>query len=172
VPTRVPSPTATLAPTTAVRAPPTAVPPTAAPPGVAALAADPAEQAIFAEINRRRSELGLPQFTPAPALFAAAHRHSQDQSAAGFFGHTGTDGSDAGARMRAAGYNWANWGEAVARSKPGDIAGVVQALLDSPAHRDILFTTSFTEGGAGVAYSPEGIPYWTIDVANPRGLTY
>jgi uncharacterized protein YkwD len=134
----------------------------------AALSVDPAEQAAFDELNRRRSELGLAALRPVATLFASAHIHSQDMAAARFFGHTGTDGSDAGARMRAAGYNWANWGEAVARSKPGDIGGVVQALLGSPPHREILFSGAFTDGGVGVSYSPEGVPYWTFDVANPR----
>lgn len=162
-PTSVPAPTRTPAPT--------AIPPTPAPQVVsaAAMAIDPAEYAVFAEVNRRRVEIGLPELRPAASLFASARAHSLDQAANCFFGHTGSDGSDPGARMRAAGYNWANWGEAVARSKPGDVAGAVSALFNSPPHYDILFTTAFTEGGAGVAYAGDGVPYWTIDVANPRG---
>jgi len=136
------------------------------------MAPDPAEWTVFEELNRRRLEMGLPAFSPAPALFLSAHRHSVDQATAGFFGHTGSDGSDPGARMRAAGYAWANWGEAVARSKPGDYAGAVQSFLDSPPHHEILFTTAFTEAGVGVGYGNGGFPYWTIDVANPRGQTY
>lgn len=175
-----PSPTPTLTPvpptatptnTPAPTLPPTANPPTPKPVVVSAAASaiDPAEAAVFAELNRRRVEIGLPELRPAPALFASAHAHSLDQAVAGFFGHTGSDGSDAGARMRAAGYSWANWGEAVGRSKAGDIGGIVDALFNSPSHHEILFTTAFTEGGAGVAYAQNGAPYWTIDVANPRG---
>ncbi len=162
-PTSVPAPTQIPAPT--------AIPPTPTPQAVsaAALAIDPAEYAVFAEVNRRRVELGLPELRPAASLFASAHAHSVDQAVAGFFGHTGSDGSDAGARMRAAGYNWANWGEAVGRSQGGDIGGIVDAFFNSPSHHEILFTTAFTEGGAGVAYAQNGAPYWTIDVANPRG---
>lgn len=174
-PTSVPAPTQILAPTS-VPAPteilaPTAIPPTPTPQVVsaAALAIDPAEYEVFAEVNRRRVELGLPELRPAASLFASARVHSLDQAANCFFSHTGSDGSDAGARMRAAGYNWANWGEALGRSNPGDAAGVVTALFNSPPHYEILFTTAFTEGGAGVAYSGDGIRYWSIDVANPRG---
>jgi len=129
---------------------------------------DPAEQALFDAINGIRSSQGLSPLRASAALFASARHHSQDMAAGSFFGHDGTDGSDAGARMHAAGYAWANWGETVSRSRAGDIGGAAQALFDSAPHREILFTSTFVDGGVGVAYSPEGVPYWTVDVANPR----
>ncbi|NLX42506.1 MAG: hypothetical protein GXY79_03405 [Chloroflexi bacterium] len=187
-PEPTPEPTAqpTAEPTAGPTAPPTAPPPPAAPtPTLLPFETRPPEDppavtqpgspvgsaeamAFLDEVNRRRGELGLAPLRPAQALFVSAQRHSDDQAQLNFFSHQGSDGSDPGQRMAAAGYSWANWGEAVGRSAPHDHVGVVQALWDSPPHHAILFTAAFTEAGTGVAYPPDGVPYWTIDLANPR----
>jgi hypothetical protein len=46
-------------------------------------------------------------------LITAARRHSADQLARGSQGHVGSDGSDPGSRMTAAGYLWTSYGENV-----------------------------------------------------------
>lgn len=95
------------------------------------------------------------------ALADAARVHSGWMLATGRFSHSGAGGSDAGARMRAAGYRFAgswSWGENIATASGYGIAltaaTVAQqsgALLVSPGHRTNLLSDGYREVGIGIA---------------------
>lgn len=73
-----------------------------------------------------------------PLLAQAALRHSQDMAVRDFFGHQGSDGSNAGQRITASGYAWSSWGENIAAGQRSAEA-VIQAWMQSEGHcRNIM----------------------------------
>jgi len=101
-----------------------------------------------------------------PALTDAARRHSQDMFQNGFQGHTGTDGSSSGDRVRAAGYDWIRVGENVyahALSPWHAHAGFnidwgngPGGMQTPPGHRLSIHNTGFREIGVGVVLGTKG----------------
>jgi uncharacterized protein YkwD len=112
-----------------------------------------AEQMV-AQVNRVRSEYGLPPLQEAPTLGALASERSADMAARRYFSHTTPEGVDVfvlmeqrGIRYYAAGENlaWNTYGEEQAT------AFALQGFLNSPPHRDNLLNPAFTQIGVGVA---------------------
>lgn len=104
------------------------------------------------------------------SLTQAALAHSDDMMAANYFSHTGSDGSNAGARATAAGYAWTTWGENIAAG-PGSVADAVAMWVASPGHCANLMNPAFRDvglacvsGGAGNGYRS----YWTMVLGRPR----
>jgi uncharacterized protein YkwD len=104
------------------------------------------------------------------SLTQAALRHSDDMQSRNFFSHTGSDGSNAGQRITAAGYAWQAWGENIAAGQ-STVATVVAGWIASPGHCANLMKASFQDigvacvrGGTGNTYRT----YWTMDLATPR----
>jgi uncharacterized protein YkwD len=129
------------------------------------------EDATLTEINRRRSlgaSCGGETFGPAGPLAMqaqlrqAARCHSMDMGENDFFSHTGSDGSDPGARIRRAGYAPRTWGENIAAGY-STVADVVQGWMDSPGHCRNIMNGSFNETGVGYGNFPGTTyrHYWT-----------
>jgi uncharacterized protein YkwD len=78
--------------------------------------------------------------------------------------HDGSDGSNAGDRLQAAGFRWSSWGETVGAGQPSP-ADIVQAWMDSPPHKAILLG-SFTYVGVAKVVDSDGVPYWTLVAAS------
>ncbi len=76
-------------------------------------------------------------------------------------GHTGSDGSNAGDRIRANGGSFGTWGENVAAGY-GSAAGVVDGWMNSAGHRANILNPAFTRIGVAIATSADGTPYWTM----------
>lgn len=120
-------------------------------------------------INRQRQRYGLPPLTMIPALNLAATHHSVDMSNQAIPWHAGSDGSNGGMRMQAAGYNWERWAEVIGWgfSEPD---GMVDWWLNDEAHRVILLSSAFTEFGVG-HISTNNTPwqeYWTVNFGRPQ----
>ncbi|MFO1271567.1 MAG: CAP domain-containing protein [Rubrivivax sp.] len=103
------------------------------------------------------------------ALTEAGRVHSQDMVTHNFFSHTGSDGSDAGQRITAAGYAWHGWGENIAAGY-GTVQQVVDGWMASDGHCANIMNASLKDigvaclrGTASNAYST----YWTMDLARP-----
>ena len=79
--------------------------------------------------------------------------------------HTGSDGSNAGQRLTRNGVTWSSWGENVGAGFT-DPAVLLQAWLNSPTHRPIVLSASYTRVGAGVATASNGTRYWTMDAVS------
>ena len=142
------------------------------PAGCAASDANAAQFAteVLALVNQERAANGLGAVTLNAQLTQAAQGHSFDMGCNFFLSHTGSDGSDPGARIDATGYYWLTWGENVAAgySTP---AAVMNGWMNSPGHRANILDGSFTEMGIGYAYNSgdtvnKYYHYWTMVLAD------
>ena len=115
-------------------------------------------------------------FAAAPALSwnlpltQAADVHSRDMVANNFFSHTGANGSSAGQRISAAGYNWSTYGENIAAGQ-SSINQVVDGWMVSDGHCANIMNAAFVDIGvvcvAGNASTTYGT-YWTMDLGKSR----
>lgn len=140
----------------------------AAPP----LAPSSLELTLAALINRQRQRHGLAPLTIIPALNLSATQHSVDMSSQAVPWHAGSDGSNGGMRMQAAGYNWERWAEVIGWGFP-EPDGMVDWWLNDEAHRVILLSSAFTEIGVG-HISTGNTPwqdYWTVNFGRPLPTT-
>lgn len=126
------------------------------------------EQAAFNLLNADRTGQGIGVVTADARLHNAARSHSRDMASNNFFSHTGSDGSRAGNRITAQGYNFLSWGENIAAGQQTAV-DVIAAWLNSPGHRDNMRGRSFTDaaigqvkGGTGADFSS----YWTMVLAS------
>jgi uncharacterized protein YkwD len=113
-------------------------------------------------INVERARYGLAPYQHDATVAAAAAAHSADQAARRTMSHTGSDGSNAGQRLTRNGVTWQSWGENVGAGF-NDPAVLLQAWLNSPTHRPIVLSASYTRVGVGVATASNGTRYWTMD---------
>ncbi|MEO1057344.1 MAG: CAP domain-containing protein [Actinomycetota bacterium] len=117
-------------------------------------------------LNGERSRRGLPPFAYNEQLGQAAQAHSVDQANRRLMTHTGSDGSNPGDRIRRTGFQFRNWAENVAFGY-GSVDAVVVAWMNSPGHAANILSSN-THVGFGLAYSVDGLPYWTEVFATPR----
>lgn len=116
-------------------------------------------------VNAERARRGLAPMRFDSRLALVAQRHSEDQAARRQMSHRSGDGSDAGVRLRRAGYGWSSWAENVAYGQTS-AASVMNAWMNSPPHRANILST-LTDTGVGVAVGSDGRWYWTQVFANP-----
>lgn len=127
-------------------------------------------------INQARSQsrnCGNQFFAAAPSVIwdekieAAALMHSEDMAASQSLSHTGSDGSNAGDRLLVQDYDWFTWGENILFGLT-DGNAVVEALLDSPSHCELIMGQGFLEVGVGTvpgSLNGSSSNYWTIVLA-------
>ena len=72
-----------------------------------------------------------------------------------YFSHTGLNGSTAGERATAAGYNWRTVGENIAAGFNSE-SSVLDAWVNSPGHQANNINPNFEEFGLGYASSGSG----------------
>ena len=118
--------------------------------------------------GRKRMSATQP-LTLSPVLTRAAAAHAADMAKNNFMGHRGSDGSDAGERVRRAGYVWRSVGENVAAGQP-DAETVVKAWLDSPGHCENIMSPNFSEMGVAFAAAPQSELriLWAQEFAAPQ----
>jgi uncharacterized protein YkwD len=121
--------------------------------------------------NQARASEGKAPLTVNAQLNSAAKRMSDDMAShdtiqPGAAAHQGSDGTNPGARITAAGYKWSRWAENIAAGYP-DAQAVVQAWLNSPGHRENIMNGNLTQIGVAVSYSGSGQAYWTQDFGTP-----
>lgn len=123
------------------------------------------EQTILTLIDQQRQNYSLDPLARAPELTSAARRHSEDMANQNFTDHVGSDASDAGTRMREAGYDWVYWGEIIGWGFGGDEAAMVAWWMNSAPHQQAILTPVFNDEGAGYAFSAESDfgHYWTVN---------
>ncbi|MFJ1562635.1 CAP domain-containing protein [Streptomyces erythrochromogenes] len=120
--------------------------------------------AVLALVNQERAAAGCQAVTLNAKLTKAAQDHSADMAAHSNMSHTGSDGSDPGARITRAGYAWSTYGENVAYgySTPEK---VMEGWMNSPGHRENILNCSFKEIGIGLAQPNH---YWTQNFGTAR----
>jgi len=118
---------------------------------------DAAAAATHCLVNAERTSRGLRPLRRDANLAQAARRHSADMVRRGFFAHVSPSGETLKDRVREAGYGdpgqgWRagenlGWGTQE-RASPN---ALVDAWLESPAHRRIMLSSDYRELGVGVA---------------------
>jgi uncharacterized protein YkwD len=125
-----------------------------------------ARRRVIVLINARRVDAGLAPLVFNRPIHRAAQVHSRDQAAMGVMTHTGSDGSNAGQRIRREGYRWSAWGENVAMGYPSP-RSVVRAWMRSAGHRANILNPAFRHVGVGLRRAADGTLYWTLDFGRP-----
>ncbi|QBJ93771.1 CAP domain-containing protein [Streptomyces seoulensis] len=110
-------------------------------------------------VNAERAKVGCSPVNLNSTLTKAAQDHSADMAAHNTMSHTGSDGSDPGSRITAAGYRWSAYGENVAYGYATP-EQVMAGWMDSPGHRENILNCSYQEIGVGLAQPGS---YWTQD---------
>lgn len=88
-------------------------------------------------------------------LATAAFNHSSDMNTNDYFSHTGVNGSSAGDRITAVGYNWRAYGENIARGYSTEQA-VMDGWIKSEGHCKNIMSSLFKEMGVARVGN-----YWT-----------
>ena len=129
------------------------------------------EERTEREVNRIRSEHGLPALTTLPALRDVARRHSEDMARRGFFDHASPEGSTAGDRVLAFGLPYRMVGENIGKSMEMEdpVVTIVDGWLHSPGHRANLLHPRYRRTGVGIAISEDGVIYFTQLFVQPTG---
>lgn len=121
-------------------------------------------EALFDIINTERAVRGLPAYQWHQLVADAASGHSEEMAANRLMRHEGNDGSNAGIRLRRAGFDWSSWGEnlGAGQVEPGSLFA---AWFNSLPHRPQL-VGDYRYIGVGVAAAVDGTLYWTMVVAS------
>ena len=119
--------------------------------------------AAYNRINALRSQAGLGLVAQNAKLDQAAQAHAQYNILYGNFhsevaGNVGFTGVDPGARMIAAGYNWADYDENVAAAQLYFGADLVNELACVPYHRLGVFAYALVDVGVGYASNSYIVP--------------
>jgi uncharacterized protein YkwD len=118
-------------------------------------------------VNDARRTHGCPPLAISSRLVEAARGHAVDMASHGYFAHRSPSGEDAGDRVSDTGYDWATYGENIARGQDS-VAEVVDSWLHSPTHRENIMTCAHSEVGIGLAFDADHKPYWVQDLASPH----
>jgi uncharacterized protein YkwD len=118
-------------------------------------------------VNDARRTHGCPPLAINSRLVEAARGHAVDMASRGYFAHRSPSGEDAGDRVSDTGYDWATYGENIARGQDS-VAEVVDSWLHSPTHRENIMTCAHSEVGVGLAFDADHKPYWVQDLASPH----
>jgi uncharacterized protein YkwD len=122
------------------------------------VAQDAIEAPLVAEINKVRSQHGLPAVGYSAPLAKAAHAHSVAMANGGFFTHESLDGTAFWKRIArwypSGGYRRWTVGENLLWSSP-DIAPAeaVRLWLNSPAHKAVLLSKAWRQIGIGAVHA-------------------
>ena len=131
------------------------------PPEAPTGAVTPAElmSEVVTMTNQQRHANGCGQLAVDSELTVASVRQSLYMARTGLFSHVWRDGTTFVARSHAAGYA-APSGENIAWGYR-TAADVMAAWMASPGHRENILNCAAHSIGTGVAYSPNGLPYYT-----------
>jgi len=153
----------TAAPTLLLTSSPSwaAVPAPPLPPDAPTTAVAPAElmSEVVTMTNQQRHANGCGQLAVDPELTVASIRQSVYMARTGLFSHVWRDGTTFVARSHQAGYAEPSgeniaWGYRTATE-------VMAAWMASPGHRENILNCAAHSIGTGVAYGPNGLPYYT-----------
>ncbi len=121
----------------------------------------PDPQAL-ALLNEMRAEQGRAPLSYSLQLEEVARSHAQEIAQRRVLSHSGKNGSSAGERVRAAGYDWCRIAENVAQG-PQDLGPALQMWHRSRPHAKNMYHRDMREFGLAQA---EG-GYWVLVLARP-----
>jgi len=123
------------------------------------------ERTLLELTNKEREKEGLKLLRANPKLFAAARAHSANMARQDKLAHE-LDDKKPDERMRAAGYEGANWGENIAGGMPTP-ATAMEVWMNSEGHRGNILNPGYSEIGIGIATNERGVPYYTQVFGTP-----
>jgi uncharacterized protein YkwD len=135
----------------------------------------PIAQQILDLVNQQRQSFGLAALAWNDGLTFAAEVHSHNMaSMASLVGPSqamthllvGANAPTLGSRADLAGYDYRALGENVAYGF-ATASAVVDAWMNSSGHRANILSPNFTQIGIAVAYSAQGLPYYTQFFGSP-----
>jgi uncharacterized protein YkwD len=138
---------------------------TADPGGTPSGGTESLEDQVVTATNAQRATAKCTALIVDDRLRTAAQVHAADMASYAYLSHTGHDGSDPAARIRAAGYKidtTVGWAENVARGYP-TVDTVMAAFMSSADNKANIVNCSLKVVGVGVARSVAGELYWTQD---------
>jgi hypothetical protein len=115
--------------------------------------AGPNEGDLFSAVNSARASAGLPGYSYAGDLAAAARGQAERMAASGELYHNPNLASEVG--------GWSRIGENVAFA--GDWKSANDVLMNSPDHRAQILDSGYTQMGVGTAVSDDGT-FWVAEV--------
>lgn len=127
-------------------------------------AASSAEAQVVELVNDERAKVGCSPVKVNAKLTEAAEAHSKDMAEHSNMSHTGSDGSQPGDRIEAAGYTWSTYGENVAYGY-SSAKSVMEGWMNSSGHKANILNCDFKEIGVGLSGSDN---YWTQDFGTAR----
>ncbi|MGC0385345.1 CAP domain-containing protein [Streptomyces sp. SAI-129] len=119
-----------------------------------------AEAQVLKLVNDERAKVGCSPVAANSALRELAEDFSRAMATQGFFDHTDPGGATPWDRAAAAGISGLG-GENIARGQ-ADAQSVMDAWMNSPAHRANILNCDFKTLGVGVHFGSGG-PWWTQD---------
>ena len=122
------------------------------------------EQQVFALINDKRAEIGLPELRWSEDVARVARIHSQDMAETKYFSHSSVDGKRVDDRANQIGVRgWRFIGENIAynRGFANPCGRAVDAWMRSTGHRENILGRAWTETGIGIAVAADGSYYFT-----------
>ncbi|MDQ6786691.1 MAG: CAP domain-containing protein [Acidobacteriota bacterium] len=122
------------------------------------------EHRVFALVNERRAEAGLPALVWNNDAAKMARMHSENMANFKFFSHIGLDGKKVSDRAGTIGLkNWRQIGENIAlnRGFKSPLESAVQSWMNSAGHRENILKTDWQNSGVGVAVAADGTYYFT-----------
>lgn len=122
------------------------------------------ESAVVNGANQHRANAGVRALTVDSRLTSAAQSHANDMANRGRMTHTGSNGSNAGARIHVYGYGWTTWAENVAAGQT-TADQVLSAWMNSSGHRRNILNGNMVNIGVAAAKGPNGVTYWTMVLA-------
>ncbi len=105
---------------------------------------------LIAFTNSERKDEGLPELVESETLNEAARLKAQDMASKGYFAHYSPDGSSPWVWFAEAGYEYYKAGENLAVNF-NDSKAVVNAWMDSPAHKANIIKDGYSEIGIGIS---------------------
>lgn len=120
-------------------------------PGVLGIATSITAEELVNLTNSRRAEAGLSTLAINPVLSQAAQAKGADMIAKNYWAHTSPDGLTPWTFFKNAHYRYLYAGENLARDF-SDSAGVVNAWMNSPTHRENIISNRYREIGIAVIH--------------------
>lgn len=120
---------------------------------------------ILQRLNALRVQNGLQPVALNSALTAAALRHSQDMAKTGNIAHTGSDGTTAEQRMRAAGFTGGTGEEAIYGGR-ATVDDAWYFWTTDRTHANMLLKPEYTVVGVAVVNAGDRT-YYTLDFGKP-----
>lgn len=117
------------------------------------------EQQVVSLVNKERAANKLPTLQVDAQLMLAARNHSSNMARQNTGVHV-LDGKGPADRLREVGYRARFWGENIAWGARTP-QQVMTGWMQSPPHRANILSPNFESIGMAVAYSSNGVPYWT-----------